>query len=330
MINSQVFLKLVLDSITEHIVVINRTGEIQFVNKSWSAFGYNNACVIGDNWHGVNYIKECDKAAAMGDEFGEIAAEGIKKVIDNELALFYFEYPCDSPTEKRWFMMRVTPFQISGNEYIVISHQNITERKLAEEEVKNLAAVDGLTGIANRRTFDKFFYNEIKRCARLKKPICLVLLDIDYFKLLNDTYGHQAGDNCLTEVAKLLKQFSKRPADLCARYGGEEFALVWGDTALSKAKVLANQLLADIARLKIPNIKSPIKRHVTASIGLAEMIPEKSDSADSLIAKADSLLYQAKASGRNRVVCEESLKSKERTRYGYGSASGEMAELYLP
>ncbi len=330
MVNSHLFLKLVLDSITEHIVVIDKAGNIQFVNKSWAAFGNNNSCAIGDNWQGINYLDECKKASAMGDEYGTKAREGIKKVIGRENPAFYFEYPCDSPTEKRWFMMRATPLQVSGEDYIVISHQNITERKLAEEEVRNLAAVDGLTGIANRRTFDTFLNDEIKRCARLKKPICLALLDLDHFKLLNDTYGHQYGDNCLIEIAALLKQFSKRPADICTRYGGEEFALVWGDTSLAKAKVLANKLLADIAKLKIANINSPTRSHVTASIGLAEITPNKSDSADSLVAKADRLLYQAKASGRNKVVCEQMLTAKERTPYHNGSTCNQIAELYLP
>lgn len=303
--NSQEFLNLVLDSITEHIVVIDKIGNIQFVNKSWSAFGNNNACVVGDDWGGVNYIEECDKAAAMGDEFGANAGQGIKKVISKELSIFYFEYPCHSPNEKRWFMMRVTPFQVHDNDFFVISHQNITERKLAEEEVENLARMDGLTGIPNRRAFDEFLCNEMKRCARLNKPISLAIIDVDHFKLLNDTYGHQSGDNCLVEVSKLLKLFANRPGDICARYGGEEFALVWGDAPLTDTKALACKLLSQLAGLNIPNAKSPTESYLTASIGLAEITPDKNSRVDELIGKADSLLYKAKESGRNRVECEK-------------------------
>lgn len=104
--------------------------------------------------------------------------------------------------------MRVTPFQVHNNDYFVISHQNITERKLAEEEVRNLARIDGLTGIPNRRTFDEFLCDEMKRCARLNKPICLAVIDVDHFKLLNDTYGHQSGDGCLVAWLKSVSYLS--------------------------------------------------------------------------------------------------------------------------
>lgn len=299
--DSYKFLSLVLDAITENIVVIDDAGEIKFVNKTWSEFGDNNACMIGDSWKGVNYIDECDKAAAMGDEFGAQAGEGIRRVIAHEQENFYFEYPCHSPDEKRWFMMRVTPFQSENNHYFVISHQNITERKLAEEQVRKLARIDGLTDIANRRTFDDFLHQEWKRCSRLNKPICLAIVDLDHFKLLNDTYGHQCGDECLIKIGELLKEFANRPSDICARYGGEEFALVWGDTSIAQAKKISDQLLKKIANLKIMNSESPTERYLTASIGLAEVVPTRGNEESCLVSKADSELYKAKECGRNRV-----------------------------
>lgn len=296
-------LSLILDSITEHIVVVSETGEIQYANKSWSKFGDSNACDIGADWIGVNYLDECDKAAAMGDEFGEKAGNGIRSIINKAQSLFYFEYPCHSPAEKRWFMMRVTPLHVAGKDYFVISHQNITERKLAEEEVSNLARIDGLTNIPNRRAFDEFLHSEWQRCFRLKKPISLALLDLDHFKLLNDTYGHQSGDECLVRVGALLKQLCNRPGDICARYGGEEFALIWGDTSLGQAKQLASKLLNEIANLNIANSHSPVESYLTASIGLATIVPDNSSSESELISQADTMLYKAKGSGRNRVVC---------------------------
>jgi len=299
--NSREFLSLVLNSITEHIVVIDQTGEIKFVNSAWSSFGSNNACIVDDDWSGVNYIEECDKASKMGDDFGTQASKGIRSVIEKTKDIFYFEYPCHSPDENRWFMMRVTPFEIGGKSYFVISHQNITERKLAEEEVRKLAKIDGLTNIPNRRSFDEFLQQEWKRCKRLKKPICLAIVDLDYFKNLNDDYGHQSGDECLIKVGKILKKFASRPGDICARYGGEEFALVWSDTTLDQAKSLANKLLNNIIELNIQNINSPTEKHLTASIGITEMVPESDSNESELISKADSMLYKAKASGRNRV-----------------------------
>jgi diguanylate cyclase (GGDEF)-like protein len=301
MIESYDFLKLVLDTITEHIVVIDSEGDILFVNKTWISFGQNNACLTDETWKGVNYLEECDNAADMGDDFGVKAASGIRSVMKGDDEIFYFEYPCHSPDEKRWFMMRVTPFTIRRVNCFVISHQNITERKLAEEEVLNLSRIDGLTNIPNRRYFDDFLDNEWKRCLRLGMPISLAIIDLDHFKLLNDTYGHKAGDECLKSVGRVLKQFSKRPSDICARHGGEEFAIVYGDTSLDQAKTLAIILLNEIRSLNIPNEKSPTLSTLTASIGLATMHPNEENSESDLIHKSDKLLYSAKKNGRNQI-----------------------------
>jgi diguanylate cyclase (GGDEF)-like protein/PAS domain S-box-containing protein len=299
--NSYEFLSLVLDSITEHIAVIDDQGEIQYVNNSWSIFGSNNECAISYDWSGVNYIEECDRASLRGDEYGTKAGSGIRSVIDQNVSNFYFEYPCHSLNEKRWFMMRITPFQVDEKKYFVISHQDVTERKLAENEVKNLASLDGLTDIPNRRAFDEFLSQEWKRCARSNKPISLAIIDIDYFKLLNDTYGHQSGDECLVKIGVLLKKFVNRPSDMCARYGGDEFVLAWGDTSLDQSLELVSELLQKIVDLNIPNCKSPTSDYLTASIGLAELLPNKTNRESELISNADSMLYKAKESGRNKI-----------------------------
>ena len=301
MINSSEFFKLVLNTITEHIVVIDSNGDIQFVNKSWIDFGQNNSCQINTNWTGINYINECDNAAALGDDFGVIAGSGIREVIGGHKSEFYLEYPCHSPDEERWFMMRVTPFTIQEMSCFVISHQNITERKIAEGKVLNLSRIDGLTDIPNRRYFDEFLQNEWKRCARLKMVLTLAIIDLDHFKLLNDTYGHQAGDESLVKVGSLLKGFAKRPADLCARYGGEEFAIIWAETPNDQAELFADKLLKLISDLKIPNKKSPTKPTLTASIGLTTMLPDGTNDESIIIGKADKLLYRAKKNGRDRV-----------------------------
>jgi len=302
MIESYSFLKSVLDTITDHIVVIDNLGEILFVNKTWSLFALDNACSNDKTWNGVNYLEECDKAAGMGDDFGLKSAIGIRSVIDGQEKEFYFEYPCHSADQKRWFIMRVVPFSIQQRYCFVISHQNISERKLAEEEILKLSRTDGLTDIPNRRYFNEFLENEWKRCQRLGTSISLVLIDLDHFKLINDTYGHQKGDDCLQLVAKLLKNYCARPSDLCARYGGEEFALVYGSTSLEHAKILIEKLLNDIRALNIVNKKSPTFPTLTASIGLACMYPVQGNDKSHLIKEADKLLYLAKGNGRNRMA----------------------------
>lgn len=295
------FLKQLLDTIPEHIVVIDNGGNILFVNRSWSSFGQNNEYLIEGDWKDLNYLEVCDKSAESGDNFGLNAASGIRKVINNEVAKFYFEYPCHSPDEKRWFMMRVVPLSIPDKPCLVISHQSITERKLAEEEVLSLSRVDALTNIPNRRYFDEFLSNEWNRCARLGMPVSLALIDADHFKLINDTYGHQSGDDCLKTIGKTLAKFAQRPSDLCARYGGDEFAIIYGGTSLEVALQLISRLYEDILALEIPNQKAPTLPTLTVSIGVASMLPDKSNQPADLIAAADKLVYAAKQNGRNQV-----------------------------
>lgn len=299
--DSNEFLGLILDSITEHIAVIDEQGDIRFVNQSWSTFGSQNECSTSHDWRTSNYIFVCDCAAKMGDEFGVLAVEGIKSVIEQKTEQFSLEYPCHSVDEKRWFIMRVSPFELSNERFFVISHQNVTERKLAEEAVDKLAKLDGLTDIYNRRAFDEFLSEQWDLCARLDQPISLAMIDLDHFKLLNDTYGHQVGDDCLMTIGALLNTFACRPGDLCARYGGEEFALIWANTPLLEAEVLTMQVLDKIRGLKIPNQDSSIAPYMTASIGLVEMMPSPEVDARELVAQADLLLYKAKAKGRNTV-----------------------------
>ncbi|MDD3323680.1 MAG: sensor domain-containing diguanylate cyclase [Sulfurospirillaceae bacterium] len=302
MTTSSVFLKSILDSIVEQIAVIDLAGNIVFVNQSWISFGQNNQCKSKADWTTINYLKVCDDSAKMGDHFGQKASVGIRKVIASEIPMFYFEYPCHSPKEKRWFIMSVTPFLFENNTYLVISHKNITQRKIAEEAVLNLSRIDGLTNIPNRRYFDNFLKEEWRRCLRLQLPITLAIIDIDYFKLINDTYGHQAGDECLKKIGLLVKKFTKRPSDLCARYGGEEFAIIFGNTDFKTSMKMLNRLLKDITDLQIPNEKSPIMPTLTVSIGVSTILPSAQISEKTLVASADKLLYIAKEKGRNQIL----------------------------
>ena len=309
MINSPDFLKSILDTITAHIAVIDKLGTIQYVNHSWKKFAQDNDHFLSSNWDDVNYLDTCDKAALVGDELAKQAAEGIRKVINNDLELFYIEYPCHSPDEERWFMMRVTKFQLEKTTYFVLSHYNITERKVAEEKLLKQSHLDGLTNIPNRRYFDEFFKDEWNRCIRLKMPITLIFIDIDYLKSLNVTYGHLSGDDCMKKIANLLKNYAKRPSDICARYGGDEFIILLGNTDQDISIVIANKLLEAIRELKIPNINSPIMPTVTSSIGLATIYPNIKTTKEDLLRYADEALYRAKELGRNQVCYKEPNQS---------------------
>ncbi len=295
------FLKKVTDSLSEHIVVVDQSGTIVFVNRAWVAFGQENECAVTENWIGVNYILACEDAARMGDQFGHQAAAGIRQVLNREAEHFYIEYPCHSPSEKRWFMMRVMPFEHQSTSYCVISHQNITERKFAEEIILGLSRLDGLTNLANRRFFDEFYSAEWRRCLRLRAPISVAMIDIDHFKLFNDTYGHLAGDQCLIKISQVLKNYAKRPTDFCARFGGEEFILVFGQSTAEQIRGILDEIREEILGLKICHQASPTHDYVTVSIGVATAHPDTEASQMALVDAADHCLYHAKSSGRNQV-----------------------------
>lgn len=168
--------------------------------------------------------------------------------------------------------------------------------------LQELATLDGLTQIANRRHFDDTLNSEWNRLAREQKPLSLILCDVDHFKLYNDTNGHPSGDLCLQLVAKEIKRSVNRSADLVARYGGEEFAIVLPDTNLVGAVYLAETIRDRIAKLEIPHLNSPTMPYVTVSLGVSTSVPNINLPPTYLIEAADRALFEAKGQGRNRVV----------------------------
>ena len=177
--------------------------------------------------------------------------------------------------------------------------------EVANQELKRLATLDGLTGLANRRRFDEYIEQEWWRLAREQEPLSLIMCDIDFFKLYNDTYGHQAGDECLKQVATALRHSVKRPADLAARYGGEEFAVILPHTTVVGAFCLAKSIHQQIRQLRLAHTGSTVSQYVTLSLGVAGLIPCPGVTPAKLIAAADAALYEAKTTGRDRVVLVE-------------------------
>ena len=180
------------------------------------------------------------------------------------------------------------------------------ELEARNRELAALVHIDGLTKIANRRYFDQYINQEWKELRRKKECISLIFIDIDDFKLYNDFYGHQAGDECLKQVARLLDQACQRPADLAARYGGEEFVLLLPDTDKSGAEYIAKKIQTLLRELEIPHAQSTVSSMLTCSMGIAWcMVSDPAFSPELFIGMADEAMYQAKIQGRNQFIISE-------------------------
>ena len=165
-----------------------------------------------------------------------------------------------------------------------------------------LAYLDGLTEISNRRRFEEYFQREWVRSARSGTPFSLAMVDVDFFKPFNDHYGHAMGDRALQKIAKALDSVLMRPADLIARYGGEEFVMMLPETDAFAAKGVAERALQKVIELNIPHQYSSVAEYVTISIGLVTTQINGDLTPQTFVAAADKNLYQAKENGRNRVV----------------------------
>jgi diguanylate cyclase (GGDEF)-like protein len=172
----------------------------------------------------------------------------------------------------------------------------------ANQRLKRLVAVDALTGIANRRHFDRALERELRRTRREQQPLSLIFLDLDEFKRFNDTYGHARGDEVLRSVAQTLDETFRRGGDFVARYGGEEFAVVLPGVDGRRASLYAERLRRRIWRLSIPYGASPMTDRVTISGGVATIAAGSIASADQVLLVADRALYRAKCLGKNRIV----------------------------
>jgi diguanylate cyclase (GGDEF)-like protein/PAS domain S-box-containing protein len=188
----------------------------------------------------------------------------------------------------------------------VMVWRDITERKQLEQQLEALAMTDSLTGLLNRRAFDAAFDHEWGRVLRDASETSLLLLDIDHFKKMNDTYGHTTGDDCLRIIARTLTLAIHRPTDIVARYGGEEFAVILPRTELTGAMIVAERIRQEIEELRIPHAGNREGGgFVTVSIGTATALARHGSSykmPDSLLMAADTALYKAKFEGRNRIA----------------------------
>ena len=261
---------------------------------------------------GPRYLEQlvhADDKALMASERRKLLAINDGEVGENEYRFRHRQ------GNWRWLLCRETVFQRDGDgqpTQVFGTATDITKHKHAEvalkefnAELERLARMDGLTQVANRRSFDEYLTQEWENIGSGRSSLSLILCDIDYFKSFNDTYGHQAGDVCLRQVAKAIEHAVKRSTDLVARYGGEEFAIILPNTNEAGVKQVAQEIQREIESLNIPHSESEVSNYITLSLGLASVSSTENAHPDILVACADQGLYQAKYYGRDRYCVGE-------------------------
>ena len=218
-----------------------------------------------------------------------------------------FYYPLDDSSWYHYVAVKLGDgFAVTVRD-ITFRKQTELDLQEANRKLELIANLDGLTQIANRRRFDDYLSSEWQRHQREQNPLALILIDIDYFKRYNDSYGHQGGDDCLVRVAQAIALVPERPTDLVARYGGEEFAVILSNTDKEGAIKIAEAIQEAIAMLAISHESSEVSTQVTLSIGVVSFVPTTNLESKTVIAHADQALYTAKDRGRNQVVAYDTV-----------------------
>ncbi|MCW2286143.1 diguanylate cyclase (GGDEF)-like protein [Rhodoblastus acidophilus] len=314
-----------LATLDQHVAptfVLNKEGKVILWNRACMVFtGVPAASVVGtkDHWKAFYPAKRPCLADLVLNDTVEWAPEYFVAYSDSPVAkgALTVESWCDLPNGRRVYMAGdAGPIYDPDGELIGVmeSIRDLTAMKAAEAQLRNLAGLDGLTGLPNRRTFNDTLAREWGRASRAGEPLSLLMIDIDHFKQYNDEFGHAGGDECLAAVAKIIAGSVRRDADLAARYGGEEFAVVLPSTDIDGAMTVAESLRRNIEEREIRHPGNSASPFVTASIGAASVVHPQNDCADGIIVDADQGLYKAKRLGRNRVCAFEQREADARHR----------------
>ncbi len=308
---SQRFIQGIIDASTNILYVDSFADGSNFYISRWikNVLGYEPYEVqkLGPQY--LEQLVHADEKKHMAAERAKLAAINDGEVVENEYRFRHRQ------GNWRWLLCRETVFQRDREgqpTQVFGTATDITKRKHAEvalhefnRELERLANMDGLTKVANRRSFDKYLEQEWKNVGSGRSSLSLILCDIDYFKNYNDTYGHQAGDLCLMQVAQAIERAVKRSSDQVSRYGGEEFAVVLPNTSLAGVEQVAIEIQREIQQLNIPHSRSEVSECITLSLGISAVSCTQNKHAAMLVAAADQGLYQAKYEGRNRFCLAE-------------------------
>ena len=289
------FQQAVFDSLVAHIAVLDRTGKIIQANATWRHYVQSSACVKTVDFAGVSYLEVLECLTGHHPETVAAAAAGIASVVSGEEAHFQLKHPFFTPADQRWFSMKVTAVH-DVDERVVISHEDVSILKAAELASLTLANTDALTGALSRRNFINLAEQEMARSTRYAMPLMLLMLDLDHFKLVNDAYGHAAGDAVLQDFVKTVAGVL-RESDLIGRLGGEEFAVLLPNTTHEGGCALAQRIIENVRSQ--PVLVNGKKITYTVSVGAGCLAHESTFAA--LLGVADAALYRAKNGGRDRL-----------------------------
>lgn len=292
------FKQAVFDSLSAQIAVLDRHGNVQQTNAAWREYaahnGYSDLC----GFVGANYLDVLDRMTGEDQQTVLAASAGIAAVVSGKVSHFQLQYAFHAPDETRWFIMKVTPVRdVEGR--VVVSHEDISKLKAAELASLTLLNLDVLTGALSRRNFLNLAEQELARSIRYKLPLMVLMLDLDHFKLINDSYGHAAGDAILQGFVQTVTCVL-RESDLVGRIGGEEFAVLLPNTTLEGGRALAQRIVEMVRTSPVEVDGKCIP--FTVSIGVSCLSTETSFAA--LLKSADAALYRAKNAGRDRFEVE--------------------------
>lgn len=308
----------IIDALASEVAVIDGTGKVVAVNEAWRRATQEKDGPIAACSLGVDFLKTCRIVSDDEAEEGSRLAVGIRDVLEGRQSVFSLEYLAPSGGRKRWYGVRATRFEEGDSKWAVIEQEETTRRKLADlalersrANYRELAKRDELTGLYNRRALDEMMNDELNRFERYGNTFSLIMLDIDHFKAVNDTYGHPAGDAVLQWLAGILQR-NVRVVDHPARYGGEEFAIIAPELAGTDAFGMAERLRHLVSAHPMPYHTAGgdvVKIPITISLGVAS-VPGDVDDPHLLVAAADKALYAAKRCGRNCTILFRELEEQ--------------------
>lgn len=293
----------------DEMTLLENTEEIIFASLSW----------IDEL---SKYVKKGEKLSLKNMyENVEIIKNHIEKVVKHETDGAYLQKKeindnYEHTIETMTLILVISFVFVITIAFFIIKNINNKENKLfrlakelnlANKELKDMTITDPLTTLFNRRYFNTIFDKEFKKAQRDKKPITFMMIDIDFFKKYNDTYGHLEGDENLKKVAQSLKDNLRRPNDYAFRLGGEEFGVLIYDYSVEKATTMAEILVSGVSSLNIEHKSSGVAPHVTISLGFISLVPSPGVDQEKFIQAADEALYQAKETGRNKYYARYSL-----------------------